>query len=238
MDSLDYSDESFESNEGTEERVDSMESSRTEVDMVADLLMGNEVDESKAKASKSGFRVHDTDVHGKINFDDGKSEARKVEPSGSRYGFSADSPSSMELIEAREQSEKLYQQAFAAKDEIERRLAAGDITDAEAQQALQVAGQYAGMARSQILENEIAQRDMLEYQKQAYAHVAKELDFDPNDQEAMTGALSDAISFLSAQVNSRHRHSNNRRPRDCHHGHPRTPGHRERVGPEGRDLPS
>ena len=64
----------------------------------------------------------------------------------------------MELIEAREQSEKLYQQAFAAKDEIERRLAAGDITDAEAQQALQVAGQYAGMARSQILENEIAQR--------------------------------------------------------------------------------
>ena len=92
MDSMDYSDESFESNEGTEERVDSMESSRTEVDLVADLLMGNEVDESKANASKSGFRVHDTDVHGKINFDDGKSEASQKEPSGSRYGFSADSP--------------------------------------------------------------------------------------------------------------------------------------------------
>ena len=194
---------------------DALGETASTVDQVAALLMGDEDEEDGGKDNAKtalydsegetrpkknrAFNAIELDRHGNRVFDGQDSPAPEPKGPESRYGFSADTPSSTELVESRQQAESQYNEAMALKEKIERQHATGEISDAEASQALYTIGQFAGAARGAILENELAQRDMMDYQKTAFGHIAKEFDIDPSDTKAVNEALVDAVSFLRSQ---------------------------------------
>ena len=167
--------------------TDNIESTASETDQVAALLMEEDGEEYPEQALRDNAKTKiynaddeklnnktwtttPIDRHGNRDYSGGEGDSFTREaPKAPEYGFSGN-----DIQQNMSRAQEQWDQAHKANEELETAYRNGDITHEEYQRGTHMAGQYAGQAKTMAYENRIA---MYEYERQknhAYAQLEKE----------------------------------------------------------------